>query len=118
MIPAAVACWTKAVVANFTELSPELWVTPIVPVGKVGVPVKVGEALSAFASTAACKATPAVACWTKAVVAKAVELFPLFCVTPMVPAGKLGVPEKIGETRSAFESKLACKATPKVARST
>ena len=36
--------------------------------------MKVGEFLSAFASTLACKAIPAVAVWTKAVVANFVEL--------------------------------------------
>ena len=74
MIPAAVACWTKAVVAMLVLLSPGVCVTAIVPEGKTGVPVKVGEFLSAFASTEACKAIPAVAAWTKAVVANLVEL--------------------------------------------
>ena len=57
----AVAAWTKAVVANFVELSAADWVTPVVPVGSTGVPVKVGEFLSAFPSTVACKAVPIVA---------------------------------------------------------
>ena len=56
MIPAAVAACTKAVVAILALLSAPFWVTAMVPVGKLGVPVKTGEFLSAFASTAACKA--------------------------------------------------------------
>ena len=35
---------TKAVVAKAVVLLPAVWVTPMVPVGKVGVPVRVGEA--------------------------------------------------------------------------
>ena len=61
MIPAAVAACTKAVVAIFVVLSPGVCVTAMVPVGKLGVPVNTGEFLSAFASTAACKAMPWVA---------------------------------------------------------
>ena len=53
----------------FVELFPNVCVTPVVPVGKLGVPVNVGEFLSAFASTEACKAIPEVAACTKAVVA-------------------------------------------------
>ena len=60
-VAAAVDCWTKAVVANLVELSVDVCVMAVVPVGKTGVPVKVGEFLSAFASTAACKAIPCVA---------------------------------------------------------
>ena len=43
-VPTATAAVTKAVVAKAVVLSPAVCVTPIVPVGKVGVPVKVGEA--------------------------------------------------------------------------
>ena len=35
---------TKAVVANAVVLLPAVWVTPMVPVGNEGVPVRVGEA--------------------------------------------------------------------------
>ena len=45
---------TYAVVANFTELSLRACVTPVVPVGKTGNPVKVGETKFAFKSNAAC----------------------------------------------------------------
>ena len=40
----ALAAATKAVVANAVVLLPKICVTPIVPVGNVGVPVNVGEA--------------------------------------------------------------------------
>jgi hypothetical protein len=40
---------TKAVVAILVELSPRVCVTAVVPVGREGVPVKVGLARSAFA---------------------------------------------------------------------
>ena len=43
-------------VAMAVELSPPACVTPIVPVGKVGVPVKVGEAIVDFKSNAVCVA--------------------------------------------------------------
>ena len=43
---------------------------------------------------------------TNAVVAKAVVLSPAVWVTPIVPVGKLGVPEKIGEAKFAFNTKL------------
>jgi hypothetical protein len=39
---------TKAVVASLVVLSPEVWVTAVVPVGKEGVPEKVGEASLAY----------------------------------------------------------------------
>ena len=57
----AVACWTNAVVANLVELSDPACVTPIVPAGKTGLPVNVGEFLSALPSTVACNAAPIVA---------------------------------------------------------
>ena len=41
---AGTAAVTKAVVASAVVLLPGDWVTPIVPVGRVGVPVKVGLA--------------------------------------------------------------------------
>ena len=47
------AAVTKAVVANAVVLLPAVWVTPIVPVGKDGVPVKVGEARGAAPVTSA-----------------------------------------------------------------
>ena len=43
MTPPAVASWTKAVVANFVELSVEVCVLAVVPVGNEGVPVNAGE---------------------------------------------------------------------------
>ena len=46
------AAATKAVVASAVVLSPAVWVTPMVPVGKVGVPVNVGEAIVAFSANA------------------------------------------------------------------
>ena len=54
---------TKAVVARAVVESPGAWVVPIVPVGSVGVPVKVGEARFALRLSAVV---------TKAVVANAV----------------------------------------------
>ena len=48
MTPPAVASWTKAVVANLVELSVEVCVLAVVPVGKDGVPVNVGEFKGAF----------------------------------------------------------------------
>ena len=47
------AAVTKAVVANAVELLPDACVTPMVPVGKVGVPVNVGEASGAAPVTSA-----------------------------------------------------------------
>ena len=47
------AAVTKAVVAKAVELLPAVWVTPMVPVGKVGVPVNVGEARGAAPVTSA-----------------------------------------------------------------
>ena len=44
------AVLTKAVVATAVELSPAVWVTAIVPVGSVGVPVSVGKSSGAFVS--------------------------------------------------------------------
>ena len=38
---------------------------------------------------------------TKAVVARAVVLLPAVCVTPVVPVGREGVPEKVGEASGA-----------------
>ena len=116
--PAAKLVVTNSVVANFVELSFAAWVTPVVPVGKLGVPVKVGEAIGAFKSTAACNAIPAVACWTKAVVASFVELSTAGCVTPIVPVGRTGVPVNVGDALSAFPSTAVCKAIPVVAKST
>ena len=43
---------TNSVVANAVVLLPAVWVTPMVPVGNVGVPVKVGEAIGAFSANA------------------------------------------------------------------
>ena len=40
---AGTAAVTKAVVATAVVLLPVVWVVAIVPVGRVGVPVKVGE---------------------------------------------------------------------------
>ena len=60
-VPAAVSNWTNSVVASLVELSLADCVTPTVPAGKLGVPVNIGEFLSAFASTAACNAIPCVA---------------------------------------------------------
>jgi hypothetical protein len=52
---AGTAAVTNAVVASAVVLLPGDCVTPIVPVGRVGVPVKVGEAKFDFRSSAACK---------------------------------------------------------------
>jgi hypothetical protein len=41
------------------------------------------------------------AAWTNAVVASAVVLLPAVCVTPIVPVGREGVPEKVGLTKGA-----------------
>jgi hypothetical protein len=46
----ATAVPTKAVVATAVVLSPAVCVVAIVPVGKVGVPVKVGEARFALSA--------------------------------------------------------------------
>ena len=95
------------------------------------VPVKVGEAKFAFklkpgtegdvavppkspancilpvaelvASGVAPAETTALA--TKAVVANAVVFVPDVCVIPIVPAGKVGVPVKVGEAKFAFKLK-------------
>ena len=107
--PAATCASTYLVVASLVELSPKVCVTPVVPVGKIGVPVNVGESLSAFASTEACKAMPVVAACTKAVVA----LWVVFVFAPAV--GAVGTPVKAGEALSAFPSTVACKAVPIVA---
>jgi hypothetical protein len=53
MTPPAVASWTKAVVANFVELSVEVCVLAVVPVGNEGVPVNVGEFKGAAPVTSA-----------------------------------------------------------------
>ena len=53
MTPPAVASWTKAVVANFVELSVEVCVLAVVPVGNEGVPVNVGEFIGAAPVTSA-----------------------------------------------------------------
>jgi hypothetical protein len=60
---AGTAAVTKAVVATAVVLLPAVWVVAIVPVGKVGVPVKLGLARFAFRLLAVV---------TKAVVARAV----------------------------------------------
>ena len=60
-VPAAVAVCTNSVVASLVELSPADCVTPVVPRGRLGVPVNIGEFLSALASTAACNTMPCVA---------------------------------------------------------
>jgi hypothetical protein len=44
---------------------------------------------------------------TNAVVASAVVLLPAVCVTPVVPVGKEGVPEKAGDARGAKPEMLA-----------
>ena len=90
-----IAVATKAVVATPVELFPLVWVTAIVPVGKVGVPVNVGDARLAFNAKAVV---------VKAVVAIAVELFPGDCVTAVVPVGKIGVPVKVGDAIFAFKA--------------
>ena len=55
-VVAAEAAVTNAVVAKAVVLFPAVCVTPIVPVGNVGVPVNVGETKLAFKSNAACVA--------------------------------------------------------------
>ena len=54
--PADTLLVTNSVVASLVELSFANWVIPVVPVGKLGVPVKVGEAKGAFKSKAVCAA--------------------------------------------------------------
>jgi hypothetical protein len=88
------AAVTKAVVATAVVLLPGLCVVAIVPVGRVGVPVKVGEARSAFRLSAVV---------TNAVVARAVVELPAVCVTPIEPVGKVGVPVKVGLASAARE---------------
>ena len=51
-LASVMAAVTKEVVASFVELSPVACLTPIVPVGSVGVPVKEGETKGAFKSKA------------------------------------------------------------------
>lgn len=53
MVPAAVASWTKAVVANLVELSVEVCVLAVVAVGNEGVPVNAGEFKGAAPVTSA-----------------------------------------------------------------
>jgi hypothetical protein len=72
---------------------------PAVAVGAVGVPVRAGLARLAFRLSAVV---------TKAVVASAVVLLPAVCVTPIVPVGKEGVPEKVGEFRAALVVSVGC----------
>ena len=50
----ASALATYAVVASLVLLSFKAWVTPVVPVGKTTSPVNVGDAKSAFRSSAVC----------------------------------------------------------------
>ena len=54
-----------------------------------------GELMSAVAANAGTAAV------TNAVVASAVVLLPAVCVTPVVPVGSEGVPEKVGEAKAA-----------------
>ena len=93
---------TKAVVARAVVESPGVWVVPIVPVGSVGVPVKVGEARLALRLSAVV---------TKAVVANAVVESAAVWVTAIVPVGRVGVPVKVGLARFALRSSAACKLT-------
>jgi hypothetical protein len=50
--PVGMMSRTNAVVARAVVLLPNDCVVPIVPVGRVGVPVNVGDAKSAFVATA------------------------------------------------------------------
>ena len=83
---------TKAVVASAVVLLPGDCVVPIVPVGSVGVPVKVGLARLALRLSAVV---------TKAVVASAVVESAAVWVTPIVPVGREGAPVKVGEAKGA-----------------
>ena len=93
---------TKAVVARAVVESPGVWVVPIVPVGRVGVPVKVGEARFALRLSAVV---------TKAVVANAVVESLAVWVVPIVPVGRVGVPVKVGLAKSALRSSAAYRLT-------
>jgi hypothetical protein len=105
---AGTAAVTKAVVASAVVLSPGDCVVPIVPVGRVGVPVKVGLARGAAPDTSATARTIApvrpatevtgaagALARTKAVVA--------ICVVfvPSVAVGAVGVPVSAGEAKGA-----------------
>jgi hypothetical protein len=63
--------------------------------GEVTLVVLDGALVSAVTANAGTAAV------TKAVVASAVVLFPAVCVTAVVPVGKDGVPEKVGEASAA-----------------
>jgi hypothetical protein len=89
---AGTAAVTNAVVASAVVLLPGDCVVAIVPVGSVGVPVKVGEARLALRLSAVV---------TKAVVASAVVESSAVCVTPIEPVGREGVPVKVGLARVA-----------------
>jgi hypothetical protein len=120
---------TTAVVTNCVVANCVVFV-PAVAVGAVGVPVSAGEAKGALspiavavvvaklASSPRARASSssvfkvagaestrfATAVPTKAVVAMAVELFPAVCVVAIVPVGRVGVPVKVGEARSALRA--------------
>jgi hypothetical protein len=93
---AGVAAVTKAVVASAVVLLPGDWVVAIVPVGSVGVPVKVGLARLALRLSAVV---------TKAVVASCVVLVAAEAV------GAVGVPVNAGEARGALRSRLPWRST-------
>jgi len=63
------------------------------PLGVTTVPVNVGEARLALRLFAVV---------TKAVVARAVVLFPAVCVVPIEPVGRVGVPVNVGEASAAL----------------
>jgi hypothetical protein len=103
---------TNAVVASVVLFVPAVCVTPVVPVGREGVPVKVGLAVGAAPLTSATASVtapvrpatevtaPALAS-TKAVVATCVVFVPLAAV------GAVGTPVRAGDARGAYEAREA-----------
>jgi len=91
----------KAVVATAVVLFPADCVVAIVPVGSVGVPVKVGLAKLAFRLSAVV---------ANAVVATLVVLSAADCVVAIVPVGKVGVPVNVGDANGAY----ALKSVPEI----
>ena len=101
------AVLTKAVVATAVELSPAVWVTAIVPVGSVGVPVSVGESSGALRSRAVWVAVDT-GLFTSLVLSTLPS--PTSPLTKPVgavieaPVGMVTVPVNVGEASGAFVS--------------
>ena len=87
---------TNSVVASLVELSPADCVTAIVPVGKLGVPIKLGEAKVAFKSNAV---------WVAVLIGfnKSVVLSTLLKPTIDLEIPPT-VPVKVGEAKGAFKA--------------